>query len=115
MSAPDWVRDLLGLWAERDWHDAQMPLGLPTVSPMFARGMGISSDSEDVGGYSSAEVRAMAAAVERLRETYPDHWRALSRAIRPWTRRDLAKTDEDAQLVAQAMKLLEKYVDDAFD
>lgn len=115
MSAPSWVRDLLGLWAERDWHDARMPLGLPTVSPMFAKGLAFAPDSEDVGGYSSAEVQAMAAAVEWLRAHHPDHWRAVSRSIRPWARRELPKTDEDDKLVAEAMKLLEKYVDDAFN
>jgi hypothetical protein len=115
MSTPDWVRDLLGLWAERDWHDAQMPLGLPTVSPMFAKGMGLATETEDVGGYSTLEVRTMAEAVEWLREQHPDHWRALSRSIRPWTRRDLPKADNDEQLVAEAMKMLEKFVDDALD
>jgi hypothetical protein len=116
MTAPaDWVRDLLGLWAERDWHDAQMPLGLPTVSPMFAKGMGISSETEDVGGYSTIEVKVMAEAVEWLREHKPDHWRALSREIRPWSRKDLPKTDNDRLLVVESMLMLQKIVDETLD
>jgi hypothetical protein len=112
---PDWVRDLLGLWAERDWHDAQIPLGLPTVSPMFAKGMGLVVEVEDTTGYSSVEVQAMAAGIEWLQQTHADHWRALSREIRPWTRRDLQRTDNDQQLVVEALRMLERFVDDALE
>lgn len=113
MTAPDWVKDLLGLLAAKDWHDAQMPLGLPTVSPMF-KALG-SHHEEDVGGYSTLEVQTMAEAVEWLRLNHAEHWRALSRSIRPWTCQDLQKTDNDEQLVAEAMKMLEKFVDDVLD
>ena len=110
----NWVKDLLGLWAGKDWRDAHMPLGLPAVSPMFRHAIG-SQPEEELSGYSTVEVKAMAEAVDWLSEQYPDHWRALSREIRPWTRRDLQKTDNDEQLVAEAMKFLEKYVDDVLD
>lgn len=116
MKAPaDWVKDLLGLWAERDWADAQIPLGLPTVSPMFAKAIGVSVETEDVGGYSSVEIQAMALGVDWLQREHYEHWRALSRMIRPWTRRDLPKSDDDDRLVIEALHKLEKFIDETLD
>lgn len=112
---PDWVRDLLGLWAHRDWADAQQDLGFPTVSPMFAKAVGSSVEAEDVTGFSSAEMRAMNSAIEWLQLEHHDHWRALSRELRPWTRRTLERKDGDSMLAIEAAKLLEKKIDDMLD
>ena len=108
---PEWVRDLLGLWASRDWSDAQQELGFPTVSPMFAPAVGQSAEAEDPTGFSSAEMRAMAAAVDWLHLVHPDHWRALSRELRPWTRRTLEAKPGDRHLAIEAASLIEKYID----
>ena len=60
---PDWIGELLGHWAKSDWDQARDDLGFPQVSPMFAKAVGTILEAEDVTGYSSAETRAMAAAV----------------------------------------------------
>jgi hypothetical protein len=109
---PDWVRDLLGLWAHRDWTDAQQDLGFPTVSPMFAKAVGCSIEAEDVTGFSSAEMRAMNSAIEWLQLEHHDHWRALSRELRPWTRRTLEAKPGDQALALEAASMIEKFIDD---
>lgn len=112
---PDWVGELLGQWAVSDWRNAQQDLGFPSVSPMFARVVGSSFDLEDVTGFSRAEVRAMIAAVDWLHLHHTDHWRALSREFRGWTRSTLEAKDNDRELVLEAGRLLEKYIDNALD
>lgn len=108
---PEWVGELVSMWAARDWADAQQDLGFPTVSPMFAKSMGTAFEAEDVTGYSSAEVRAMAAAVDWLKLVHPDHYRALSREFRTWTRRTLEAKDGDRELVLEAGQMLAEYID----
>lgn len=109
---PDWVGELLGQWAARDWLETQQELGFPSVSPMFAKAVGSSFEVEDVTGYSHAELRAMVAAVDWLHLHHPDHWRALSREFRGWTRRTLDPRPGDTDRVLEAGRLLEKYIDD---
>lgn len=109
---PDWVGELLGQWAAKDWADAQHDLGFPTVSPMFAKAVGTSFELEDVTGYSRAELRAMVAAVDWLKLHHEDHWRALSREFRTWSRRTLEEKPNDRELVLEAGRMLEKYIDD---
>ncbi len=110
---PDWVGELLGQWAANDWRNAQQDLGFPSVSPMFARAVGTSFELEDVTGFSRAEFRAMVAAVDWLHLNHPDHWRALSREFKGWTRRALEAKEGDRELVLEAGRLLEKYIDTA--
>lgn len=109
---PDWVGELLGQWAAKDWSDAQHELGFASVSPMFAKAVGTSFECEDVTGYSHAELRAMVAGVDWLQLNHPEHWRALSREFRTWTRRTLERKDGDDTLVLEAGRLLEKYIDE---
>lgn len=112
---PDWVKDLLGLWAYLDWADAQQDLGFPTVSPMFAKAVSTSAEAEDVTGFSSAEMRAMNAAIDWLQLEHHDHWRALCRYYRPWVRRDLPAKDGDDELIPDALNMVAKYIDDMLD
>lgn len=109
---PDWVGELLGQWAGRDWADARDDLGYPKVSPMFAKAMGSSTEWEDPTGYSHAELGAMVAAVDWLQLMHPDHWRALSREFRSWSRNTLEEKPGDRERVLEAGRLLEKYIDD---
>lgn len=109
---PDWVGELLGQWAAHDWADARGDLGYPTVSPMFAKAVGTSFELEDVTGYSRAELRAMVAAVDWLKLNHEDHWRALSREFRTWSRRTLEAKEGDRERVLEAGRMLEKYIDD---
>lgn len=109
---PDWVGELLGQWASKDWSDARDDLGFPAVSPMFSKAVGTSFELEDVTGYSSAELRAVAAAVDWLQLRHPDHWRALSREFRTWSRRTLEAKEGDRERVLEAGRMLEKYIDD---
>ena len=108
---PEWIGELVSQWAAKDWVDASHDLGFPTVSPMFAKGIGSSFEFEDVTGYSSAELRAMAAAIEWLHLRHPDHWRALSREFRTWTRRTLEAKPGDDALVLEAGQMIADYID----
>lgn len=107
---PDWVNELATAWAREDWSDVAHSLGYPDVSPMFKRMAGVDS-TEDVTGYSSAETRAMAAAMDWLHLVHYQHWRALARALRPHLREQLPATDRDRELVAQAGPMLADYID----
>lgn len=109
---PDWVGELLGRWAAQDRHDAVGDLGFSSVSPMFARVLGVGAESEDVTGYSHTEVRAMAAAVEWLQLHHPEHWRALSREFRPASRATLPERSGDTALLVEAGHMLAKYIDE---
>jgi len=109
---PDWVNDLLGQWAAGEWRDVQQDLGFPSVSPMFAKAVGSAFEAEDVTGYSHAEVRAMTAAVDWLQLHHTEHYRALSRQYRAWTRSTLERKDGDRELVLEAGRMLEKYIDE---
>jgi hypothetical protein len=108
---PDWVGELLGQWAGKDWSDAQQELGYPTVSPMFAKAVGSSFELEDVTGYSHAELRAMVAAVDWLQLHHADHWRALSREFRAWSRSTLEEKPGDRERVLEAGRMLANYID----
>lgn len=108
---PEWVGELLSMWAAKDWADAQHDLGFPDVSPMFAKAVGMATEFEDPAGYSSAELRAVAAAVDWLQGAHPEHWRALSREFRTWTRRTLPRREGDDALVLEAGKFLADYID----
>ena len=109
---PEWIGELVSMWAAKDWLDSQDELGYPQVSPMFAKAVGTVTESEDVTGYSSAEMRAMAAAIEWLHLRHPEHWRALSREFRQWTRATLERREGDDVLVIQAGEMLAKYIDE---
>lgn len=108
---PEWCGELLSMWAAKDWSDAQMDMGYPSVSPMFAKTTAFASESEDVEGYSSAELRAMTAAVEWLHLNHPDHYRALSREFRQWTRSKTEGKEGDDQRVLEAGKMIAEYID----
>lgn len=112
---PPWIGELLGQYVRSDWDDARGELGYPQVSPMFRKAVGSSFELEDVTGYSSAEMRAMAHAIDWLQTHHAEHWRALSREFRHWTRSTLAAKPGDEQLVLEAGILLAKKIDDMLD
>ena len=108
---PDWASELLSSWARSDWREAQMDLGLPSVCPSF-RGLVETNDELDVTGYSPAEVRAIAAAVEYLHLRHEDHYRALCRHFRPWLRSKMPPKDGDDVRLREAVQMIAKYVDE---
>lgn len=107
---PAWACELLANWSRSEWRDAEFELGLPTVSPTF-RGLLEVSTEIDVSGYSSAEVHAVAAAVEHLHIKQPDHYRALSRFFRPWSKSTLAASDDEERLLREAIQMVADFVD----
>lgn len=111
---PDWIDDLAQQWAREDWRDLDYELGYPSVSPMWRRIADVSS-VDDMEGYSSAEIRAMAIAMDWLHMEHPDHWRALARQLRPHLRRALPATERDAELADAAGAMLAKKVDQLLD
>jgi len=112
---PEWIGDLLGLWIRQEWGDMHYALGYPIVSPMFAKAVGIVAEVEDAGGYSSAELRAMTAAIDWLQVNHAEHYRALARELRPWARKSLEAKDGDELLVLQAGKMIADYIDKVLD
>lgn len=107
---PDWASELLSNWAASDWRESQLDLGLPAVCPSF-RGLVETSSEVEVGGYSPAEVQAIAAAVEYLHLVKPEHYRALCRQFRPWMRAKMQAKDGDDVLLKEAVKAIADYVD----
>ena len=107
---PPWAAELLHDWARADWRDAQIDLGLPAVCPSF-KGLVEISHEVEVGGYSPAEVRAIAAAVEYLHLTHLEHYRVLCRHFRPWMRAKLERKDGDEELLSAAVQMIAEYVD----
>lgn len=107
---PAWAAELLAEWSRSDWRDAEHQLGLPSVSPTF-RGLLEISSEVDVTGYSSAEVQAVAAAVEHLHQQHAEHYRALCLHFRPWSKKQLAVSDDDARLLAEAVGMVAEFVD----
>jgi hypothetical protein len=108
---PDWVGELVGQWAGQDGVGARHELGFPNVSPMFSKVVSAYVE-DDVAGYSHVELRAMVAAVDWLHLVHYEHWRALSREFRHWSRKTLVEKPGDRELVLQAGRLLEKYIDE---
>lgn len=111
MFNPPWAAELLHDWARSDWRDAQMDLGLPNVCPSFKGLVEISHETE-VGGYSPAEVQAIAAAVEHMHLLHAEHYRVLCRHFRPWTRSKMPAKDGDESLLHEAVQMIAKYVDE---
>ena len=107
---PPWAIELLANWSRAEWRDAEHELGLPSVSPTFRGLLEISVDI-DVSGYSAAEVQAVAAAVEQLHKTKPNHYRALSRFFRPWVRGVGEASDDDERLVRESIQMVADFVD----
>ena len=112
---PPWIGELLGQYVRSDWDDARDEMGYPQVSPMFRKAVGTSWECEDVTGYSSAEMRAMAHAIEWLQAEHAEHWRALSREFRHWTRSTLPAKPGDDDLVMQAGRMLAEKIDQLID
>lgn len=108
---PDWAAELLNDWAATEWREAQHELGLPSVCPSF-KGLVEVNDEVDVTGYSPAEVRAIAAAVEHLHLTQPEQYRVVCRHFRPWMRRKLPPKEGDEALLVEAVQAIAKYVDE---
>lgn len=107
---PPWAAELLADWSRSDWRDAENHLGLPSVSPTF-RGLLEISCEVDVVGYSSAEIQAVAAAVEHLHTEHAEHYRALCRHFRPWSRKTLPASDDDDRLLREAVEMVALFVD----
>ena len=110
MLQPDWAAELLADWARSDWRETQIDLGMPAVCPSF-RGLVETNDELDVGGYSPAEVRAIAAAVDWLHLRKPEHYRVLCRHFRPWARAKMPAKEGDDRLLLEAVQAVADYVD----
>ena len=109
---PDWIGELVGICAADDWNDAQMPLDYPGVSPMFRRLMPELAETDEVTGYSSAEVRACKMGLEFLAREHPIEYMALTWEFQPWQRRQVPLLDDHEALVLRAGELLAAFVDE---
>lgn len=109
---PAWVEDLLNLWAASDAAVTRSRLGWPQESPMFRR-LGVVSSDVDDDTYSTAEVLAMRAAVERLQADNPVAWEALLGSFKPWT--GLPATPDTLALVRAVSPTLAAWVDEILE
>ena len=106
---PEWVEDLLGLWAATDATSMADKLGHGRASPMFVM-WGVVDDGVDSdGSYSSMEVAAMRHAVDCLRDSHPEMYRAILATFKPWT--GIAADAETLRLARCAATVLAAYVD----
>lgn len=108
---PDWIGELVSLASKDDWADTTSALDYPSVSPMFKRLIPSMAESDDVTGYSSAELTACKAGIEWLSQHHPAEYAALAWEFQPWKRKHLAKHKDHQDLVMQAGALLAKFVD----
>jgi hypothetical protein len=106
---PAWVDDLLGIWSGTDRAEISRASGYPSASPAFSTDSG--SDEIDATGYSAAELRAVAAAVDWLHLAHPKHYRALARRWRPWLRAGLNAHRDEARLADEASQMIADYID----
>jgi hypothetical protein len=106
--SPEWVRDLVSIWASdgrRSWSEG---LGFPSVCPSFERGA-LHDQDLDLS-YSDLEVAVMRSSITRLRDGYPRHYEALLRGFVPHTRHTIdAGVDV---LLPAALHLLEQMFDE---
>lgn len=108
---PDWVGELVSIAAKDDWTEVGTSLGYPTVSPMWKKLLPDMAETDEVTGYSSAELRACRAGIEWLSQNYPTEYAALVWEFQPWKRKLFDKHDDHHALVLYAGRLLEKFID----
>lgn len=109
---PDWVGELISLAAKDDWSEATSGLDYPPVSPMFRKLLPGLAESDDVTGYSSAELRACKEGIDWLSREHPAEYAALAWEFQPWRRKREPRRDGHAELVQRAGSLLAKFIDD---
>lgn len=110
---PEWVEDLLGVWAAADVGAIRHSLSHPTASPMFRLWGAVDEDTDTDGSYSGAEVLAMRAAVERLQREMPAHYDAVVATFKPW--RGQEATAATRAMAVAAGSILAVWVDEAVD
>lgn len=108
---PEWVGELVSMCSKDDWADTTSALDYPTVSPMFKKLIPDVAETDDVTGYSSAELRACKAGIEWLSQGHPEEYAALAWEFQPWKRKVIDKHEDHDALVQYAGRLLEKFID----
>ena len=108
---PDWVGELVSMCSKDDWNDTTSPLDYPTVSPMFKKLIPEMAETDDVTGFSSAEVRACKMAIEWLSANHPEEYAALAWEFQPWKRKMLTQHSDHHAIVMYAGRLIEKFID----
>lgn len=108
---PEWVADLVRMCSASDWSGLDASLGHPSVSPMFARLIPDLASTEDVSGYSSAEMQACKEGLEWLSDAHPDAYAALAWQFQRWRRKFAPQQQDHGVLVQRAATLLAQYID----
>jgi len=107
---PEWIGMLLHEWRRADW--APRSMSYPGAAS-FAQHAG--DEDWSSSGYSQTEVLAIAAAVERLQVSHPEHWRVLNRAMRPGAASQIPERPGDHQLLAEVGPMLARLVDELLE
>lgn len=110
---PDWVEDLLGIWAAADAAGGA-PRGHDSACPMFRLWGVVDGDRNDEDdSYSGGEVVAMRQALERLRDERPSEYLAILATFKPWA--GLEATEATAEMARSAGALLARWVDEIME
>lgn len=108
---PDWVGELVSMCSKDDWSDTTSHLDYPTISPMFKKLIPDMAETDDVTGFSSAELRACKMAIEWLNVNHPEEYAALAWEFQPWKRKTLTQHADHHAMVMYAGRLIEKFID----
>ncbi len=108
---PAWIADLVRLCSASDWSGLDASLGHASVSPMFARLIPDLASSEDVAGYSGAEIQACREGLEWLSRAHPEEYAALAWQMQRWRRKFTPQSQDHDSLVQRSATLLAQFVD----
>lgn len=106
---PDWVEDLLVIWAVNDAVGAA-PKGLTGACPMFKLWGVVDDDRAGADdSYTELEVEALRSGLEQLKLNQPDAYDAILAAFKPWS--GLVANDSTHALAISAGEFLAEWVD----
>lgn len=110
---PEWIEDLLGLWAAADTHSETRKLAWEGATTMWQLWGVVDDQQYSEGSYSSAEALAVRQAVERLRSERPELYEAVLASFKPWA--GIEANEVTHARAIEAGEILAAWVDEIVD